>query len=85
MTSSTLPAFPASFHDTRCFNEAFAEFREANPHFESREFFDLPLDDRCAILRVAQLKKDEARLTDQQISDGVIRGLQLSARCFDAF
>lgn len=62
MTSSTLPAFPNCSNDTPAFKQAFAEFREANLHFSDRQFWDLPLDDRMAIMRVAQLKKDEARM-----------------------
>jgi len=62
MTSSTLPAFPNCSNDTPAFQQAFAEFRESNPHFAEYEFWGLPLDDRMAIMRVAQLKKDDLRL-----------------------
>jgi len=73
MTNTTLAAFPNCSNDTPSFQLALAEFREYNPHFADREFWDLPLDDRCAILRVAQLKKNEAQLTDREISDAVFQ------------
>jgi hypothetical protein len=84
-TSNLSPAFPNCSNDTPAFKQAFAEFQASNVHFAERSFWDLPLDDRMAIMRVAQLKKDEARLTNREISDGVINGLQRAAGCFDAF
>jgi hypothetical protein len=58
-TLNLAPAFPNCCHDTPAFQQAFAEFRENNPHFSEMPFWGLPLEDRCAILRVAQLKKQE--------------------------
>lgn len=61
-THNLAPAFPNCSHDNPAFQAAFALFRENNPHFADRTFWDLPLDDRCAILRVAQKRKEEAQL-----------------------
>ena len=60
-THNLAPAFPNCSNDTPAFQQAFAEFKESNPHFSEYEFWGLPLEDRCAILRVAELRKQEAR------------------------
>ena len=45
--------------DTQAFNASLKEFREENPYAQDRDFWELLLEDRMSIIRVAQLKKDE--------------------------